>query len=196
MRFKTLKIGKPGEEPVEDDADLNETTASQIAEMGEEITSKTKDLEETAMELDLLSDVVSGAEENDDAPHPHGPLSELSLDANDEIADSGAILEIDDVQLDDDGEDIKLVELNTDAAPAAPAEPAAVQQAESDSQGEPDDSDDDDGDDDSLNNLFGDIEEEENPLASLISSLPDVSVQELLDDIQEINEIIRDWQRS
>jgi hypothetical protein len=49
--------------------------------------------------------------------------------------------------------------------------------------------------DDSLSNLFNQDEEEENPLAALINSLPDVSAQELLDDLQEIKDIIRDGQR-
>ena len=45
---------------------------------------------------------------------------------------------------------------------------------------------------DSLNNLFSQDEEEENLLANLINSLPEVTAQELLDDLQEINEIIRE----
>jgi hypothetical protein len=50
-----------------------------------------------------------------------------------------------------------------------------------------------DENDDSLNKLFSDQEEEENPLASLIANLPDVTVQELMDDLEEIKKIIREW---
>ena len=49
---------------------------------------------------------------------------------------------------------------------------------------------------DGFNNLFSNDEEEENPLANLINSLPDVTVQELLDDLQEIKEILKDWQHA
>ena len=51
------------------------------------------------------------------------------------------------------------------------------------------------GDGDDLKNLFSQDEEEEHPLANLINFLPDVSVQELVDDIDEIKSIIREWQQ-
>ena len=46
---------------------------------------------------------------------------------------------------------------------------------------------------DSLNNLFSSEEEEENPLAGLINSLPDVTARELMDDLAEIQRIIKEW---
>ena len=50
--------------------------------------------------------------------------------------------------------------------------------------------------DDSINSLFNQEDDEVNPLANLINSLPDVTAQELLDDLGEIKEIIREWERS
>jgi hypothetical protein len=47
----------------------------------------------------------------------------------------------------------------------------------------------------SLKALFDSHEEEENPLAKLINSLPDITVDELMDDLKEIKDIIRDWQK-
>ena len=47
-----------------------------------------------------------------------------------------------------------------------------------------------------LQSLFSQEEEEEHPLANLINFLPDVSVQELEDDIAEIKSIIQEWQHS
>ena len=44
-----------------------------------------------------------------------------------------------------------------------------------------------------LNSLFSMNEEEENPLAALINSLPDVTVRELMDDLDEIHRIIKEW---
>jgi hypothetical protein len=48
---------------------------------------------------------------------------------------------------------------------------------------------------DSLNALFTSDDEEENPLAGLMRSLPDVAASELLDDIKEIRDIMEDWQK-
>ena len=50
-------------------------------------------------------------------------------------------------------------------------------------------------DDDSFNNLFSDDEEEVNPLANLINNLPEVSAQELINEIEELKEIIKERQR-
>jgi hypothetical protein len=48
---------------------------------------------------------------------------------------------------------------------------------------------------DSLSSLFAQDEEEENPLAGLMRSLPEVDTHELLEDIKEIKGIIEDWQK-
>ena len=48
---------------------------------------------------------------------------------------------------------------------------------------------------DSLSDLFSDDEEEENPLASLITSLPDVTATELLEDMKEVQVLLREWQQ-
>jgi hypothetical protein len=50
-------------------------------------------------------------------------------------------------------------------------------------------------DSDSLKALFTSEEKDENPLVSLINSLPDITIDELVDDLKEIKDIIRDWQR-
>ena len=187
MRFKTFKIGKPGEEPEEDAIEFSETTVTQIAEMGEQISSKTRDLEKTAAELGKLSSAVDGGNSTGDTPRPHGPLSELSLDANGDAAAFDEVTEAGDIQAAGTPDDIQLVELNTNAAPAEAATPEG--------QPDPGAKPAEDDDSDSFNNLFGSEEEEENPLANLIESLPDVTVQELLDDIREINEIIQEWRQ-
>lgn len=46
---------------------------------------------------------------------------------------------------------------------------------------------------DEYSDLFGDEEEDEDPLASLVSSLPEVTVQELFDEAKEVNELLREW---
>ena len=47
---------------------------------------------------------------------------------------------------------------------------------------------------DSISDLFSDEEEEENPLAGLITSMPDVAAKELLEEIKEVQVLLREWQ--
>ena len=118
-------------------------------------------------------------------------MEDLHSDTDLELGgDSNIILE-------DENEDVKIVETGTisSASPGATPtetnpepEPASQPSAESGINLE--------DDSESLSNLFNDDEEEENPLEKLINSLPDVSTQELIDDLNEIKGIIKDWQQS
>lgn len=120
---------------------------------------------------------------------PHAPLQELSLD-NSEVPGNGDTIAAEEVALpaEEEAESIKLVELPTDPAAAAPAPPAAKKDAGSKDAGGLDLSA-------SISNIFNNIDDEENPLANLIKVLPDVAATELLDDLKEINDIIKDWQK-
>jgi hypothetical protein len=133
----------------------------------------------------------------DTAPaRPHGPVEELTIDDED-TENAGITLD----EVDDTGSiklgEIKVAEVTVEkaatikaapvAAPKAP--PAAVAPAappEQKAEAKPDEAD-------SLNSLFASSEEEENPLASLINSLPDVTAQELMEDLAEIHRIIKEW---
>ena len=143
------------------------------------MNNKTKDLEETSQQLQESSETVNDPEETgtDDTPKPHGPLSELEVEPGDDLA-------YDDINVDtkpeDAGEDVQLVEVGAESA--APTETPQEPKLEDS--------------DDSIKNLFSDDEEEVNPLANLINSLPDVTAQELVDDLNEIQEIIKEWQKS
>ncbi len=179
MRIKGFKIGKSKDKP-EKDAAAEDTTTEQIVEMEDKINGRTKNLEDTAQQLQELSDEADNAEgdkETEAGPHP--PLDELSIEPEDKLA------EIDDIKADTDlteegVEEIKVVEVSEGTTPAAEGkeEPKV-----------------EDIDGDSINNLFSDEEEEENPLANLIKSLPDVTAQELVDDLKEIRGIIKEWQK-
>jgi hypothetical protein len=182
-----------------DDVVIESTSAEQIAEMKKRLASRTRDLEEAQSRLRGLKkdDDAEDEEENGEpAVGPHPPLQELTLD---------------DIQLDDE-EDPRFdtptdgsspVQLVDMTRPEADAEPAAeglnLEDVPADT-GTGDDTDEaslepeSEGDD--LKNLFGQEEEEDNPLANLINFLPDVSVQELVDDIEEIKSIIKEWQQS
>jgi hypothetical protein len=147
----------------------------------EEVTAEATD--EAVQEIPLDAEPV----------RPHAPLQELSLDNGEGGEANGDIITAEEVALpaEEEGEPVKLVELQTDpaaAAPAPPPPPAAKKDAGSK---------DADGLDlsTSISNIFNNIDDEENPLANLIKVLPDVAATELLDDLKEINDIIKDWQK-
>jgi hypothetical protein len=176
MRFMNFKIGKSKEKP-EKDAGTDDTIATQEAEIKEQTKNNTKDPKAAAKQSKEPSDTSNDSEEGEETPpQPHGPLSELSVDPNDKSADEDIDI---DAQTEEASEEVEVVKVSAEATAPAEAEKATAEAQESDS----------------LSNLFSDDEEEENPLANLINSLPDVTTQELLDDLKEIKEIIQEWQR-
>ncbi|HTY81770.1 MAG TPA: hypothetical protein VMB24_03220 [Dehalococcoidales bacterium] len=142
-----------------------------------------------------------------DAPpiRPHGPAGELSLDDGGEQNGDIALDEIS-----DNPEEFKAGEVKNSVIPkenlsskqsgfktskvgangeesglpsaAAPQPVAAIPEAKAADPGTTD-----------LNSLFSMDEDEENPLAALMASLPDVTARELMDDLDEIHRIIKEW---
>jgi hypothetical protein len=182
MRFKSFKcfpLGKPKKKPGGD------PPARQIALTEEKMNGDAHNLGEMAQKIEGLATGSNGEE----GPKPHGPLSELSLEPDDSSRDelSNAIPEPEG----ESQEQVKLLEVNpgkgtaTTPAPApapAPApSPATPAGAAPSTEG--------------LNNLFRDEEEEENPLANLIRTLPDYTTHEIVEDLNEIKRIIKEWQR-
>jgi hypothetical protein len=181
MKIKGFRIGKSKEKPKDNDSAAGNNTTEQIADMEEKINDRTKNLEETAQELQGLSDESPTSEESEAIPAgPHGPLDELTVDPDVKSSD-GDDFDIEADTLAEGGEEIKVVELG--AGGAAPPEGEKEAKVE-------------DTGGDSINNLFGDDEEEENPLVNLIKALPDVPASELIDDLNEIKGIIKEWQQS
>ncbi|MFH1646282.1 MAG: hypothetical protein ABID71_01135 [Chloroflexota bacterium] len=204
MRIKGLKgfqLGKSKNKAVGKDAPAEDNTASQIAEMEEQMSTRTKGLEATAQQLQELSGAAGEAGGKEAAAGPHGPLGELEVAPDDNGEDIGFDSVINVAGTPGGAvEVVKMAEVGGPvAAPAAseeeqvkvvaataeapPAEAAAAAPAKPEG-------------DDSFNNLFSDEEEDENPLANLINGLPDVTTEELLDDLKEIKEIIQEWQQS
>ncbi len=181
MRIKGFKIGKSKEKSKDNDTPVKGTTTEQIAEMGEKINGRTKNLEETAQELQELTDGSSTPEGDEDIPvGPHPPLDELTIEPDEQLIDADDI-DLEAEALVDGKEAIKVVEVGV--GNATPPEGKTEVKVE-------------DVGADSINNLFSDDEEEENPLANLIKALPDVPASELMDDLNEIKGIIKEWQRS
>jgi hypothetical protein len=175
-----------------------DTHATKIAEMEAKVNGKTKNLKKATEKLNELR-TDAGLPVPDDIPiRPHGPAAELTLEPED-ISDSSGI-KLDEVIGDGPvkpGGEIKVAEVTLGkdtpikvvpvaAASALPIEGNKGEKKEEKKEDKPDDSD-------SLNKLFSQDEEEENPLASLINAMPDVTVRELMDDLAEIQRIIKEW---
>jgi hypothetical protein len=122
---------------------------------------------------------------------PHAPLQELSLDAENENAAPEILMDGEPAApAEEEGEPVKLVEVQPDTMVASIPPPAPLPEIKKD---EPKKDPMDLGA--SIGNIFDNIEDEENPLANLIKVLPDVAATELIDDLKEINDIIKDWQK-
>ena len=201
MRFKSFKIGKTGEQAVEETGQAETVTATEVADMEEKMNNKTKKLIDAEKQLKGLTGSANGPEEDDDEiPGPHGPLIELTVEPGDELVDLDTEAELNTLMdTDEKGEkqDINVVEASKkDTAEASIEAADKAERKDKSEQGEeakPDIAPQDGSDD--FNNLFTDEEEEINPLANLINALPEVSAEELINELEEIKEIIRERQQ-
>jgi hypothetical protein len=199
MRFKAFKnfsIGKLRDKNKKDEPEAEDSPTPEIAEIKDKIKGKTSGVAKADEPSPKLSPNAGIILEADDIPiRPHGPAGELSLEP--EELEHDVSLTLDDVDSDSIklGEEVEISEVDAVKAAASKAPPPAVAavpaevKPEAKQETKPDEND-------SLNNLFSDEEVEENPLASLIESLPDVTVRELLDDLEEIKRIIKEWRPS
>jgi len=200
MRFKSFKIGKTGEQAEEETGQKETVRATEVADMEEKMNNKTKKLKDAEKQLKGLAGSANGPEEDDDEiPSPHGPLIELTLEPGDDLMDLDTEAELN-ILMDTDEkgkeQNINVVEAgNKDTDKAGDKVADKDEKKDKSEQGEvtkPDIAPQDSSND--FNNLFSDEEEEVNPLANLINSLPEVSAQELVNELEEIKEIIRERQ--
>jgi hypothetical protein len=143
---------------------------------------------------DIAEELIQGAGEDETTARPHAPLQELSLESEQGQETGEAPLE-EEIASEEEGETVKLVEVQASPAaaiipppPPAPTAPAAKK----DGGGKPGDPLDIGA---TISNIFENTDDEENPLANLIKSLPEVAATELIDDLKEINDIIKDWKK-
>lgn len=178
--LKNLKIGKSKEKPDVETAEEGDIPSAQEASLEEQLNHRTKDLEATEQQLKELSNTMNGSEKDEEAPpQPHGPLSELTVEPEDELLDLDEETDASTL-LGEAEEEVKTVEVGAGVAAPAEAEKEPAKEPEKEEES------------DSFNSLFSQEEEEENPLAALVNSLPDVTAQELLYDLQEIKEIMQE----
>ena len=192
--FKGLSTGKVKEKEAESGIVIEGTTADQLVRMEKKLTGRKKDLEDATRQIQDLSTLTD--DYADDEPiGPHGPLQELTLE---DIPDDDDLLELP-VDFPQNVEAPVVTKLEVSAAPPQPdseikdiIDVAAIDASENEDAEQPGKID----FSDPFSDLFEDDGEDENPLAALIRNLPDVSVEELVDDLTEIKNIIREWQHN
>lgn len=147
-----------------------DSLADQAASLEETLNERTKDLEKTEEQLVKLSNSAGSSDGDKDAPvQPHKPKAELLVEEKEETSTKG-----------------KETSTKGKETPAADNDLSILLGKD----------DEEEGKNDSLSNLFGQEEEEVNPLAGLIASLPDVTAVELLNEAQETSAMIREWQHT
>ena len=134
---------------------------------------------------------TGGEEPNEDAPEAEDttitkPISLEELENADTDSDEAQ------AKSPEEGEDIQTQPVQLEEEPAGDKGENVFLESADDK--ESDTENEEDGD--SISNLFSDDEEEENPLAGLITSLPDVTARELLDEVQEVEAMVRQWHQS
>jgi hypothetical protein len=180
MFFKGLNFGKK-KDTEKGKPPANDTTATHIAELEEQLKDRTDGLVQTEKKLKRLSDKVNSLGEIDVAPElPHGPIGELAIEPVDALVGVDTDEEENTkADLEKEPEDENIVEVEREAKPQSREDRVVKSNLDADS----------------LKALFTSEEKEVNPLVSLINSLPDITIDELMDDLKEIKGIIRDWQK-
>jgi hypothetical protein len=188
MKFSMFKKDKKNAKQ----ADAAEEDGVELTDLEEELNNRTSSLKEKQRQLESLSDSGENPGEiEEETVAPHGPIEELSVEPSDQPGTpEQPILGADgDVPSEDSGEEINVVEVkaekvpvNQEVQPETPPPPPPEEKK-------------DEGVNQNFNSLFQSEEEEENPLANLIKRLPDVSADELVKDLNEIKDIIKEWQK-
>jgi hypothetical protein len=200
--FKGLSHGKMKEKEKESGVVIEGATAEQLAEMQKRMDGRKKEMEDATKQLRGLIVPREPEEDEEETIGPHGPIQELTIEDIPEDDDDLLITPADDEES-TDIEEPDLVETTLEATEPESAEGNDLKDlAEVAEEIEDEDEEEKDGEkdgldlSDSFDGLFDEEESDENPLANLINNLPDVSAQELIDDIEDIRQIIKEWQQN
>ena len=158
--------------PAPDNTEPEDALLSQVTNLEEMVNKRTKDLEEAREQLKKLyvpPENPAGEQDEDKAEalltRPNQPEGESA---------------------DQPGEEKQGDEKELDNL----LEKVGEEKAE-----EPKSEDADDASNFESDDFFGAVEDEENPLAGLIASLPEATIEELLHDAEEIKELASEWLR-
>ena len=167
------KMRRVKENPKQETVQVEEDMVRKVENLEELVSKGTVGLEATREQLEKLSDNSEGSEGGENKAEeaadvlfsrPGQPAAELSVEVE---------------KLGESGEETGAEKPGKDEM----AELLLVKEEAEETE---------ESDEDSLKNLFSDDEEEVNPLAGLINSLPDVTASELLNEAQEIKIIVRE----
>ncbi|MFH1169779.1 MAG: hypothetical protein V1691_03690 [Chloroflexota bacterium] len=163
----------------EKEAREEDTIVRQIASLEELVNRRTVELEEAKAQLNQLS-VDDSPEDGEVAAKVEGFFSQPNQSKG-APADQPKVAAAEVPEAKEASTQPAKAETETTAEPPKKAEgPAPATEAAAG--------------DDGISDLFGHDEEEENPLAGLITSLPDVSATELLKEADEIKAMMRELQ--
>ena len=167
---KNNKLAKGSIEP-------GDSLADQAANLKETLNERTRDLEKTEEQLVKLSNSAESSDGDKEAPiQPNKPIAELLVGEEEEASTEKEELSIEKQE-----------------PPAVKQEPPAGDNDLSSLLGGGGEEGEEGG---PLSNLFDQEDDEVNPLAGLITSLPSVTAMELINEAQETKEMIREWQQS
>ena len=169
------KMRRVKENPKQETVQVEDDMVRKVENLEELVSKRTAGLEETREQLEKLSDNSEGSEGGENKAggatdalfsHPGQPAAELSV----EVEKVGESEEETGAEKPGKDKAAELLLVKEDAEETKESE----------------------DEEDSLKNLFSNDEEEVNPLAGLINSLPDVTASELLNEAQEIKIIVRE----
>jgi len=155
------------EKPGEGTAESEETLVKQISGLEDMVNKRTRELEDAKVQLSQLSTVAEGT----DGTKEEAQVDELFTQPNQPAGESSVPAE--------------------EEKPDGEKEPNALL-TETEKKGE--EKSGSEGESDMLSDIFSQEDEEENPLAGLITTLPDVAAAELLDEAKEIEKMMQEWQ--
>jgi hypothetical protein len=169
---------------------------------GFKLGKKDKEAPQEEAPAELPVDGIEAIVQDVEPVRPHAPLQELSLDAEVTTEGSDGTQLLDPTAVpEEEGEPVKLAEIQINPADSIPPPPPQPKAASAPPPPPAPIGKDTAKKTDlmdlgaSIGNIFNDLEDEANPLANLIKVLPDVAATELIDDLKEINDIIKDWQK-
>ena len=156
------------EKSAQDTAEEKDPLVTQITNLEGLVNKRTKDLEEARKQLSELHETTESSDEDDDKDG--SPVEELFTQPNQAKSEPAAV--------------------SAEAQPVESKDAESLMEKTDVEEGEPEEK----TEDDATSDLFSSDDEEENPLAGLIGSLPEVTTRELVEDAKQVTTMLREWQ--
>jgi hypothetical protein len=158
------------EKPAGDTAEEKDPLVNQITNLEGLVNKRTKDLEEARNQLSELHETTESSD-GDDAKDEL-PVEDLFTQPNQVKSEPSAVSEKEQPV---ESKDTESLMGKTNVEEGEPEEKAK---------------------DDAMPDFFSSDDDEENPLAGLIGSLPEVTTQELVEEAKQVTTMLREWQEN